>query len=204
VKILRIISARPIRLLLVAALWFAGGMTVLAQKNAWERKTAPMKREPVGTNSVRWHTITVVPNPGLPRIHFYNKLNPVWWLENSDEPVPPAWYLPGDKHRVTKWHFRNPFHNFDFYVIGVADKDFVRSGFYPERNSNPHGGWDFELARRKLALLPFVSYERNWITFYLGWREHGAFGAEMRFHRKATLRASRWNKSAAEPLENFL
>ena len=117
---------------------------------------------------------------------FYNKLNPVWWLENADDPVPPAWYLPQDKHRALKWRFRNPFHNFDFYVIGVADKKFMRSGHYPERNSDPQGGWDFEVARRRLALLPYVSYERKKFNFYFGWREHGAFGVEMKFHKRPT------------------
>ena len=163
---------------------------VFAQRTALDKHSVPMTREPVGTSSARWHTITVTPKAGLPKIHFYNKLNPVWWLENADEPVPPAWYLPADQHRVTKWRFRNSFHNFDFYVIGVANKPFVRSGRYPERNSNPHGGWDFELARRKLALLPFISYERRSCTFYLGWREHGAFGLELRFHRKPVSRAA--------------
>jgi hypothetical protein len=50
-----------------------------------------------------------------------------------------AWYRPGDRHRDLKWSFRNPFHNFDHYVIGIADKSFQRSGKYPERNSNPRG-----------------------------------------------------------------
>jgi hypothetical protein len=137
-----------------------------------------------------WHSLKVEPDPRLPSIHFHNKLNPVWWLENADEPAPPAWYLPADKHRVTKWRFRNPFHNFDFYIIGVVDKSFVRSGRYPERNSSPHGGWDFDLDRRKLLLLPFISFEKPWCTFYFGWREHGAFGAELRFHHKTSDSAS--------------
>jgi hypothetical protein len=34
---------------------------------------------------------------------------------------------------VLKWHYRNPFHNFDNYVIGVADQEFVRSGKYPAK-----------------------------------------------------------------------
>ena len=120
----------------------------------------------------------------MPKIHFYDKWNPVWWVENADEPVPPKWYLPDDKHRTMKWHFRNPFHNFDFYVIGVADRRFTRSGRYPERNANPHGGWDFEVSRRRLAVLPFVSYERPRVTFYFGWRESGAFGVELRLHHR--------------------
>ena len=147
------------------------------------RPPAPMKRPPAGTNSVHWHTITVVPPPNQPRIHFYNKLNPVWWFGNVDDPTPPAWYRPGDKHRTTKWRWRNPFHNFDHYVIGVADKKFVRSGRYPERNSNPNGGWDFEVARRKLALLPFLSWQRGHFNFYFGWREHGSFGIKLNFSK---------------------
>ena len=146
-----------------------------------------MQRPVADTNSPAWHSIKVTPGSRLPQIHFYNKLNPVWWLENADDPVPPAWYLPKDKHRALKWRFRNPFHNFDFYVIGVADKKFTRSGHYPERNSDPHGGWDFELARRRLALLPYVSCERKHFNFYFGWRERGAFGIEMKFHKKSSL-----------------
>ena len=141
---------------------------------------------PAPTNSIpqaHWHTVTVTPAPGTPPIPFYNKLNPVWWLENADDPVPPKWYLPTDPHRAFKWSFRNPLHNFDHYVIGVADKTFSRSGRYPERNSDPHGGWDFEMARRKLAILPFISYDRPQITFYFGWREHGAFGIELKLHK---------------------
>jgi hypothetical protein len=141
---------------------------------------------PSSTNSIPracWHTITIPPAPSTPLIHFYDKLNPVWWLENADDPVPPKWYLPGDPHRGLKWRFRNPLHNFDHYVIGVADKQFSRSGRYPERNSDPHGGWDFEIAHRKLAVLPFISYERYQITFYFGWREHGAFGIELKHHK---------------------
>ena len=145
------------------------------------RQPAPMKRPPAGTNSVRWHTITVTPPASQPKIHFYNKLNPVWWFGNIDDPTPPAWYRPDGKHRVGKWRLRNPFHNFDHYVIGVADKQFVRSGRYPERNSNPNGGWDFEVARRKLALLPFTSYQRGGFNFYFGWREHGSFGIKLNF-----------------------
>jgi len=147
------------------------------------RPPAPMKRPPAGTNSVPWHTIIVTPPPNQPRIHFYNKLNPVWWLGNVDDPTPPAWYRPDDKHRTTKWRWRNPLHNFDHYVIGVADKKFIRSGHYPERNSNPKGGWDFEVARRKLVLLPFLSWQRGGFNFYFGWREAGSFGIKLNYSR---------------------
>jgi hypothetical protein len=140
-----------------------------------------MKRPPADTNAAKWHSVRVTPRPGLPKIHTDNKLNPVWWFKNSDEPVPPKWYQPDDRHRVLKWHCRNPFHNFDNYVIGVADKEFVRSGRYPDRNSSPHGGWDFAVARRKLVLLPFISWQRGSFNFYFGWREHGNFGIKFNF-----------------------
>jgi hypothetical protein len=144
----------------------------------------PEQMKQAGTNLPSWHSLKRMPGPHRPRIHFYDKLDPVWWAENTDEPTPPDWYRAGDRHRDLKWHFRNPFHNFDFYVAGVADKKFTRSGRYPARNSNPRGGWDFEVIRRRLALLPFISYERPRITFYFGWRESGAFGIELRWHRK--------------------
>jgi hypothetical protein len=166
------------------ALLFANCGPVFSRPPTSTGQPMEVKLLPSGTNSVPnapWHTIKVSPAPGLPTIHFYDKVNPVWWLENADDPLPPAWYLPGDRHRVFKWRFRNPFHNFDHYVIGVADKNFSRSGHYPERNSDPRGGWDFEIARRELVVLPFLSFERPWCNFYLGWREHGAFGAKLIF-----------------------
>lgn len=170
---------------LIATAWLlAGTQSVFSRPLAPTGQPMEWKRPASGTNSIptaRWHSILVAPAPGVPKIHFYNKLNPVWWVENADDAVPPAWYLPGDRHRVLKWSFRNPFHNFDHYVIGVADKNFWRSGRYPERNSSLNGGWDLEIARRRLAVLPFISYERHWCSFYFGWREHGAFGIKLNF-----------------------
>ena len=129
----------------------------------------------------KWHSVQVSPPPDLPKIYTVQKFNPVWWLENSDDPVPPEWYLPDDSHRVAKWRFRNPFHNFDFYVIGIADKKFTRSGRYPEKISNPNGGWNFAVSRRKIFLLPFVSYQHGKFEFYLGWRERGNFGIKLNY-----------------------
>ena len=134
------------------------------------------------TNVPAWHSIQVTPPAGL-KIRWQDKLNPVWWLQNADDPVPPDWYLPGDKHRALKWSFRNPLHNFNFYIIGVADKPVVRSARWPEKNFNPKGGWEAAFVRRKLLLLPFVSYQRRHCIFYIGWRERGDFGAELKFPR---------------------
>ena len=148
---------------------------------AWQ--PAPMKRPPAGTNSARWHTDIVTPRPGLPKTHFYNKLNPVWWFGNIDDPVPPAWYRPDSHHRDFLWHLRNPFHNFDHYVIGIADKKFVRYSKYAEGNPNRSSHWDFAVARRKLAVLPFISCHRDRFNFYFGWRERGNFGIKLNFSK---------------------
>lgn len=136
------------------------------------------------TNSVRWHTFKQMPRTDLPKIHFYDKLNPVWWFKNQDNPEPPDWYKPDDKHRKLKWSFRNPMHNFNFYVIGVADKKFSRSGRFPDRNSDPRGGWDFEFSRYKFLWFPFVSYHRRKFDFYFGWRERGNFGIKFNINPK--------------------
>jgi len=139
-------------------------------------QSAPMNTR---TADGKWHSISVKPAPGLPRIHFYNKLNPVWWFKNIDDPVPPAWYKPQAKMRLTKWRLRNSFHNFTNYVIGIADKDSVRSGRYPEPNSNPHGGWNFAVSKYRWLRLPFLDYRRGKFEFYFGWREHGNFGIKV-------------------------
>ena len=119
------------RSLIWVVAWLLAGSPPAFPRPLPAEQPVPMKRPPVDTNAARWHSITVTPRAELPKIHFYDKLNPVWWVKNSDEPVPPEWYKPDDRHRVMKWHFRNPFHNFGNYVIGVADKKFVRSGKYP-------------------------------------------------------------------------
>lgn len=180
-------------------LLLAGSETARAQRNAQEPKPAPMRLPPLDPNAPRWHTILVTPKPGLPKIHFYDKLNPVWWFGNADDPLPPDWYRPDDLRRKAKWYFRNPLHNFNFYVIGVADKNFYRSGKFPEHNSDPRGGWDFAVARRHILLLPFVSYDRDWCDFYFGWRERGNFGAKLNFHAKPKNRPGK-----APPVEKFL
>ena len=57
------------------------------------------------------------------RIAGIPKLNPAWWMENSDDPLPWWWRpeAPLDERKRT-WMLRNPLHNFTSYVIGVADR----------------------------------------------------------------------------------
>jgi len=103
------------------------------------------------------------------------KVNPIWWLYNSDDPMPPLWYQPNTWNwlRTIMWYARNPFHNLQFYVIGVADRNYsmvttwvnpaVKDGNY---RSSISVGW---------LRLPFVSRENAKITFHLGWQYNGDF-----------------------------
>jgi hypothetical protein len=109
------------------------------------------------------------------------KWNPKFWFGNEDDPVPPDEYRPNDKHRVSKWYFRNPTHNFNFYVIGVADKTFRRAGRYPEQVFSPQDGWNWTVCKYRWWRLPFISYHKRSFNFYLGWRERGNFGAKFTF-----------------------
>ena len=144
-----------------------------------------MARTNVSGEHFGWRTVEIKPGPHAPNIHFYNKLNPLWWFQNADDPVPPDWYRPNEPHRRLKWSFRNPFHNFDFFVIGVADRKFHRSGRFPKQNSDPRGGWDFEAARYGVVWLPFVAYHKPTFDFYFGWRNRGNFGIKINVRAKS-------------------
>jgi hypothetical protein len=170
------------KLLLAAVAWIICQPLFLRSEPAdaiSRTENTPPKYSTTNSLEGKWHTIQVTPRRDLPKIHFYDKLNPVWWLKNSDEPAPPADYKPHDKLRKLKWNFRNPFHNFSNYVIGISDKKFTRSGRYPDKISSPRGGWNFSVAHRTWRWLPLISYRRGRFEFYLGWRERGNFGAKI-------------------------
>lgn len=131
-----------------------------------------------------WHSVCMLPKVHEPPIRWYDKINPLWWFGNVEEPVAPSWYKPGDPLRNIKWYFRNPLTNLSYFVIGVADKRIVRSGRYPTEVGNPHGGWNFAVTRRRILFLPFWDYKNRRMEFYFGWRERGNFGIKLIFHRK--------------------
>jgi hypothetical protein len=63
----------------------------------------------------------------------WNKLNPVWWFLNDDEPDPPDWQLPGKPYllRQLSWYVRNPLQNFGKYVLGICDRNYTVVGSPP-------------------------------------------------------------------------
>ncbi len=121
--------------------------------------------------------------------HFivWQKLNPVWWAGNVDSPNAPDSYRPGQPGRVFWWHLRNPCHNFTFFVIGLADRPFTRTGKFPEPNFNPAGGWNWTVCRYHWLRLPFLSHQKGWFKFYCGWRSGGNFGMQLKISARKTF-----------------
>jgi hypothetical protein len=109
------------------------------------------------------------------------KWKPKFWFGNQDDPLPPDDYRPNDKHRVSKWYYRNPTHNLNYYVIGVADKTFRRWGRYPRDVFSPKDHWNWTVTKYKWWRLPFISFKSKSLCFYLGWRERGNFGGKLSF-----------------------
>ncbi|MEO7297049.1 MAG: hypothetical protein ABI042_00580 [Verrucomicrobiota bacterium] len=161
----------------LAALLFCGCKTfpgkISAPHKSGETNSAPRK---VVKNIPRHH-----PTP-------LQKFNPLFWIGNVDDPVPPEWYRPENRARNMLWGFRNPMHNFFFYVVGIADKEFEVVGRFPGKVSGPEGGWNWTVCKYKCLRLPFVSYKRGNFNFYLGWRNRGNFGVKLNYSRKQLRR----------------
>ncbi len=178
------------QVLLFASLFLAAGCRSVASRPAAADSAEARPR---------WHSVVLMPETNHPSVHFYNKLNPIWWFGNSDEPRPPAWYRPDEPCRVFMWYMRNPFANFSNYVIGAADRQTVRSGVYPTVNGNPNGGWNFAVTRRRIVYLPFIDYKRHRFEFYFGWRARGNFGMKLNFWQRLPAPANPENAATLNP-----
>ncbi len=142
-----------------------------------------IKHPPPPPSTNGWRTVSFPLRTNLPNITVWNKINPIWWFQNADEPSPPPDYYPQSHWRETMWAFRNPFHNFTFYVIGVSDKEIVRSGRHPETINVKGEGWDFSVTKYKIWRLPIISYQKDSANFYFGWRVTGNFGVKINFKK---------------------
>lgn len=138
---------------------------------------------------------------GRKKISFWRKINPFWWITNDWDPVPPMWYMPLHKNliRTVMWWFRNPFHNFGRYVLGVGDRNYkfvyTRADGYIHR-INPDGGHEdvlvgWECGYIELqggARLPWIAYGSfgpPTTKFYMGWQPTGFAG--LKFNGYAIL-----------------
>lgn len=157
-------------------LWFIPLLGILLLDNGCATSKAVQTKP-------KWQSMVMMPKTNLPAIHLYQKLDPIWWFGNINEPKPPAWYRPGGHMRNLMWHLRNPLSNFSDYVIGVADKETIRWERYPAANGNHPSGWNFAATQRRLLYLPFVDYKRGRFEFYFGWRERGNFGIKLNFRQ---------------------
>ena len=114
---------------------------------------------------------------------FYaEKVNPVWWFGNADDPLPSSTFAVGwpQPLRWLGWYIRNPFHNFFFYVLGDADQPTIAYGHdYP--NGPPAGHCAVSYTRHVGGGLyfPFINCGGN-PQFYAGWRPGGELGFALR------------------------
>jgi hypothetical protein len=132
----------------------------------------------------RHHYYGVPKTPDLEsgRVLGVPKVNPKWWFENSDEPLPWWWkYGEPEDERKRTWLMRNPLHNFTNYVIGVADRHTHRIGINAHSVWNDKGPVNLAVTRAGyLIYLPMLSGRGRWLEGYFGWRTSGSFGVALR------------------------
>lgn len=128
---------------------------------------------------------------GRVQVPLRKKLNPIWWVLNDWDRDPPRWYLPSRPgwYRRVYWWFRNPFHNFGRYVLGVCDRNYVmtitrRDGY--QHVVHPDGGhedylvgWErgyISLGRSRLPWIAWGATSPMQSKFYAGWQPTGFAG----------------------------
>ncbi|MCO6457288.1 MAG: hypothetical protein J5I93_18475 [Pirellulaceae bacterium] len=132
----------------------------------------------------RHHAYPEPKQPDLERSRLLGvpKLNPAWWAENADDPLP-WWWKPDAplKERQRTWFLRNPMHNFNSYIIGVADRRTHRWGIEAGSIWNEQGSFNATVTQAgPLLYLPMLSYRGRYLEWYLGWRTSGSFGGALR------------------------
>lgn len=122
-------------------------------------------------------------------ISWTDKINPLWWFGNRDDPVTPDWHMPGWPYwwRQFVWLFvRNPLHNFTAYVIGVQDREYTFHASKPNTINHTFsdgGGWLFGYCAVDWVRLPFTSYRGQQIEGYLGWHPSGKLALAIRTYK---------------------
>ena len=117
--------------------------------------------------------------------YWYQKLDPIWWFENDDEPRPPDDYKPNSTAllRVLAWYLRNPLMNFFNYVVGVSDRNYSVYGPAPVMATEwaDVGSplrWKWSVIKIGILRLPFVSYSGKHVLWHLGWEPGGQLQAK--------------------------
>ena len=164
---------------LLAAAILSGGIGCCSLPSA--RTAAADQRSVADNSATNAPAQRAVRNVPTVRPTTLQKLNPIFWFGNLDDPDPPDWYRPDDPRRDGKWYCRNSLHNFTFYVMGIADKEFEHTGRFPGELFNPNDGWNWTMCRYKCVRLPLISYKQGRFLFYAGWRTRGNFGLKLNF-----------------------
>lgn len=116
---------------------------------------------------------------GRTKISWIWKIQPWWWLYNTDEPNPPAWYKPGSDElvRMSLWYVRNFAQNFGRYVVGVCDRDYDVYGQTPVDVTDMRDldltGWKTSTIHIGVLRLPYVSYTGTRVQWHVGWEPRG-------------------------------
>jgi len=112
------------------------------------------------------------------------KLNPIWWFQNEWDPNPPDWSMPDSPMwlRRFNWWFRNPFHNFGRYVLGVGDQNYRVLFHKAPPKSVDHQPIGLEHASLIFAngkKLPWYFYASKNVSVYWGWQPTGFAGLKL-------------------------
>lgn len=112
------------------------------------------------------------------KLTWKQKINPLFWIGNLDDPIPPSWFT-GSKFA---WFCRNPFHNLMFYVLGFQSEPSISYGKYPDKVFSEELGWNYAISFIWDWLpVPFISHRGKWFRWYAGWKCPGAsLGFEFR------------------------
>jgi hypothetical protein len=119
-----------------------------------------------------------------PEIKWYTRLNPWFWINNIDDPTPPAKFLR-DKDDWPEWkiwlwwRWRNKLHNFMRYTIGLCGQDITVHSKYPGEMFSPLG-YNWFIVQWGWLFLPGLSYYGKRWRWYIGWLDSGQFGLEFR------------------------
>jgi hypothetical protein len=118
-------------------------------------------------------------------VTLWNKLNPIWWMGNKDDPITQEKYAGRWSDdalwlRKVKWFFRNPGCNFRRYVIGFWDKQdiWVRQRLRRQDRDDRIGNddmWPLE-GERFAICMPYISFNIGGFKGLLGWKPNGEFG----------------------------
>jgi hypothetical protein len=107
---------------------------------------------------------------GRKPVSIWWKLNPIWWLGNTNEPWPPSWYLPQRPFwwRTLFWYCRNPIQNFLDFIVGVVDRNYEVVGPIPVTVTDWHDigqkGWKWCLIKTRIPL-PYISYSGERVLY---------------------------------------